>query len=359
MKLVVDGRALVGNRTGIGVHAAAIAARLPFDPAPLIATHAPVANRSGIEHLRFRTDSMPLGVAWQQLRLPRVLREEEADVLWGPHGTLPLAPGGPPAVVTLHDFTSITGAHRHEAKTVVSFNLFIGRSLARAAVIAAVSRATAEEAWRGFGVPLARIEIVPNGVGPEFTPAGDASAPPLGLDADEYVLFVGTLEPRKGIGDLLDAWEGLAPRPRLVLCGGEGWGLGRDRRRIERHRRDGAIVVTGFVGGTDLVSLYRHARMFVYPSRHEGFGLPPLEAMACGTPVVATAAGAIPEVTGDAALLVAPGDPLALRRAIERVARDVSLRREMAARGIERAKLFSWDRSAAIMADLIRRAARF
>lgn len=359
MNLVIDGRALVGNRTGIGVHTAEIAARLPFDPPPLVATHAPVEDRSGIERLRWRVDRAPLGVAWQQLRLPRVLREEGAEVLWGPHGTLPLT-DRVPGVVTLHDFTSITQPHRHEMKTVASFNVFIGRSLARAAGIAAVSRTTAEQAARGFGVPLGRIEIVPNGIAPHFTPDGGAASDlPAGLRPAEYVLFTGTLEPRKGVDDLIAAWEDLRPRPKLVLCGDRGWGLGAVRTRIARLERAGDLVVTGFVGATVLAALYRNALLLAYPSRWEGFGLPPLEAMACGTPVVATRAGAIPEVTGDAALLVARGDVAELRSAMARVIASTALRDEMRARGLQRAKLFSWERSAALMADLIRRAARF
>lgn len=357
LRVVIDARPLVGHRTGIGVHAAEIAARLPFDPPPLLASHAPIDDRSGIERLPVRVDRSIRGASWQQLTLPRVLVEERADVVWGPHGTLPVR-GGTPAVVTLHDLTSITSPGGHELKTILAFNMFISASLRKAAEIAAVSRRTAEEASRGFGIPLARIEIVPNGVSGEFAAdAGDSSLLPPGLEPGGYLLFVGTIEPRKGIGDLLDAWETLSPRPRLVLCGDEGWGLAPLRRRIEAHRLAGEIVVPGFVDRPTLVSLYRFARVFVYPSREEGFGIPPLEAMASGVPVVATRAGAIPEIAGDAALLVEAGDGAALGAALRRLLSDETLRAELAGRGIERASLYSWDRSAAVMAELMIRAA--
>ncbi len=330
MNLLIDGRPLVGNRTGIGVHTAEIARRLPFDAT--IASHATIDDREGLEHLRFRVDRMPLGVLWQQLVLPRI----DADVLWGPHGTLPLA-WKKPAVVTLHDFTSITMPLRHKAKTVLSFNLFIGASLELAARVACVSRVVADEAMRGFGVHPSKIEIVPNGVDDFFSPGGEE---------EDYVLFTGTLEPRKGIHDLVDAWRALPPpRPRLVLCGGSGWGT-----RIGEER---GIERTGYVSRERLRELYRRALVFVYPSHHEGFGIPPLEAMACGAPVIATRTGAIHEYAEGAAMLIAPGDRDALRDALARAVRDAPLRAELRARGPERARSWRWERGASVMSDLL------
>lgn len=336
MRLLIDGRPLVGHRTGIGVHTAEIARRLAFDT--LIASHAPIDDRQGLEQLRFRVDRMPLGVLWQQLTLPRI----DADVLWGPHGTLPLA-WKKPSIVTLHDFSSITMPLRHKVKTVLSFNLFIGASLELASRVACVSRAVADEAMRGFGVSASKMEIVPNGVDDFFTP-GPVEA--NGTE-DDYILFTGTLEPRKGIDDLIDAWRALArPRPRLVLCGGAGWGT--------RFDEEEGIERTGYVSRERLRELYRGALVFVYPSHHEGFGLPPLEAMACGAPVIATRTGAIPDYAEGAALLVAPANRDALRDAIARVVRDRSLRAELRARGPERARAWRWERGASVMSDLIR-----
>ena len=168
LRVIVDGRPLVGNRTGIGVHTAEIARRLPFEPPPLIASHAEIVDRDGIDRCRFEVKNFRWGVTWQQFELPRI----EGDVLWAPHGTLPLTLRRP-AVSSLHDFTSITMPARHELKTVLSFNLFIARSLEMAHRIAAVSRAVADEAIRGFAVPPQKIEVVPNGVDAFFSPASD------------------------------------------------------------------------------------------------------------------------------------------------------------------------------------------
>jgi len=331
LRILIDGRPLVGNRTGIGVHTAEIARRL--DPPPLIATHAVIENAQGLERCGFRVDHSPLGVLWQQTILPDL----DADVLWGPHGTLPMS-WTKPSVVTVHDFTSITMPGRHRLKTILSFNLFIGRSLEMATRVACVSRAVADETMRGFGVPASKIELVPNGVDDFFSPGGEES---------DYLLFTGTLEPRKGIDVLLAAWSKLPePRPRLILAGDPGWKM--------RMPDDARLKVLGYVTREHLRELYRGARAFLYPSRYEGFGIPPLEAMACGAPVIATRTGAIPEFAADAALLVDPGDVDGLHAAMKRIVSDTALRRELRARGPERARLYDWNRSARTMSELLR-----
>ncbi|MEX2179197.1 MAG: glycosyltransferase family 1 protein [Gemmatimonadaceae bacterium] len=332
-RVVVDGRPLAGSRTGIGVHTAEILKRLRLDPPPVVGSHVEIRDRGGMEHCHFHMRRYPAGVLWQQLHLPFI----PGDVVWGPHGTLPIALRKP-AVVTVHDFSSITMAGRHEIKTLLSFNLFIARSLRMAKRVAAVSHATAAEAMRIFGIAASKIEIVPNGVDEFFSPGGGEG---------DYLLYAGTLEPRKGIDLLLQAWQGLPePRPRLVLCGRAGW-------RTPVLPREG-VELTGFVPREKLRELYRGALAFVYPSRHEGFGIPPLEAMACGAPVIATRTGAIPEYAAGAAVLIEPSDGGALAAALRRVTGDAGLRAELRALGPGRAALYRWDDSARRMADLLR-----
>ena len=348
LNLAIDGRPLVGNRTGIGVHTAEIAGRLPIAPPPLIASHAKIVDRTSIARCRFAVDATPLGVWWQQTRFPEIVERERCDVVWGPHGTLPLSLRVP-AVVSMHDLTSFTLPWQHRLKTVLSFNLFIRASLRRARAIAAVSRATADEVIR-FGADPTKVHVVPNGVDDFFTPSPTAAA-------RDFILYVGTIEPRKGVEDLLDAWEAL-PKPKLplVLCGDFGWKNRDTMERVERLRSDG-VKMTGYVDRERLRDLYRNARFFVYPSHHEGFGLPPLEAMACGTPVIAARGGAIPEILGEAAWLVPPGDREWLRRAMEALSRDDRRRAELTEKGLGRAAGFRWDRSAGLMLELFVRAA--
>lgn len=347
-RIGVDGRALVGNRTGIGVHTAEIASRLDVGEPVTIASHAPIDDRLGLQGCRFVVDAAPFGVLWQQTILASVLRRETCDVLWAPHATLPLGLEIP-AVSSVHDLTSITMPHRHRLKTLLSFNVFVRASLEKAARIAAVSRVAADEVIRGFGIRANRIEIVPNGVDEFFSPSDE--------ERDTFILFTGTLEPRKGIVDLVDAWHMLTPRPRLVLVGDSGWRtsplLERKRHAVDR----GEIEIRGYVTRAELRHLYRRCALFVYPSHFEGFGLPPLEAMACGAPVVTTSGGAIPEVVGEAAELVRPGMPDELARAIRRVLDSGTRRSELTAAGIRRAAGFSWSRSAGLMQALLAEAA--
>ena len=264
LRVLIDGRPLVPPRSGIGVHTAEIARRLDVSPPPLIASHTQIVNKEGLEHCRFRVDRAPNGILWQQFVLPRIT---DADVLWGPHGTMPVA-SRLPCVVTLHDFSSITMPGAHLFRTIVSFDLFITRSLDRARRIAAVSRAIAEEAVRWFGVRRSAIEIVPNGVDEFFAPGGSEG---------DYILFVGTLEPRKGIDDLLAVWGSLPePRPRLILCGDAGWRVrlevlaplastgGRIRLRVSvalRRIRDPAAGSHGVRRAGDRHAHGRHSRV--------------------------------------------------------------------------------------------------
>jgi glycosyltransferase involved in cell wall biosynthesis len=295
-------------------------------------------------------------VVWQQTRLRGVAREDKAELLWGPHGTLPLGLKIA-SVATIHDLTSLTMPLKHRMKTLASFNLLIARSIHAASHLACVSKATADEVMRGFDVEASRITIVPNGVDPFFAPGEDRELP-FGLEHGDYILYVGTLEPRKGLDELITAWEGMRPALRLVLCGGYGWGTTSLLRRIEHHPRRPEIIVSGYLDRTMLRALYRHAALFAYPSHYEGFGLPPLEAMACGTPVVTTRAGAIPEVVGDAALLVPRSDAAALRSAMEKIRQEESLRGSLRERGLARARQFTWKASAAAMMDAIGKALR-
>ena len=352
LRLLIDGRPLVGRRTGIGVHTAEIASRLDLEPAPLIASHHEIADRHALEHCRFRVDNVRPGFVWQQSKLPRVALAEKSELLWGPHGTLPLSLKIR-SLATVHDLTSLTMPLKHRWKTIASFNLLIGRSLHQASHIACVSRATADEVMRGFAVDGSKITIVPNGVDRFFSPGEKEEELPFGLEPRSYLFYAGTIEPRKGIADLLTAWEKLNPPLKLILCGDLGWGNIPLLKRIEHHPRRPEIIVSGYLDRRALRALYRHAALFVYPSHYEGFGLPPLEAMACGTPVVTTTGGALKEVAGDAARLVTPGKAGELQREIEKVLRDSTLRSELVERGLQRAAMMTWERSAEAMQGAI------
>jgi alpha-1,3-rhamnosyl/mannosyltransferase len=175
----------------------------------------------------------------------------------------------------------------------------------------------------------------------------DAALAPLGLVYGAYVLFLGTLEPRKNIGRLLEAaMKAGADVGPLVLAGVDGWGNDELRPRIADLARQGRVRPLGYVPETLRPTLLGGARAFIYPSLYEGFGLPPLEAMACGTPVVTSDVSSLPETVGDAALLIDPLDVDGLAGAIRRLWDDEALRRDLRARGLARAREFSWERTA-------------
>lgn len=234
----------------------------------------------------------------------------------------------------------------------------------------AISDTTAAGLSHYLEVDSSRLHRIYPGVGAAFTP-GDVQlarerVAALGIDMGidmgiegEFLLAVGTLEPRKNLARLLDAYGGLEPGLRqrfsLLLAGGEGWRQESLRASLTERPELANVCWLGPVPLADLVALYRAATLFVYPSLAEGFGLPIVEAMACGTPVITSSGGATEETAGSAAWLVPPEDPAAIREGLEGLLGDPETRREHAARGLERARSFAWNRAAAEVVALYRR----
>ncbi|MEO8083027.1 MAG: glycosyltransferase family 1 protein [Ardenticatenales bacterium] len=270
-----------------------------------------------------------------------------------------------PRVATVHDVAFLRHPERLTADSVRYYGQ-IQRTVRHAKRIIAVSDHTARELAAFTNVDPARIRVVPNAVDPRFRPAdadaaaGDAATlARLGLAAP-YLLFVSTIEPRKNIAPLLDAFGALArtrPSLTLVLAGADGW----QSESVYAHARDlglgPRIRFLGWVPDDDLVALYRTADCLVHPAVDEGFGLPPVEAMACGTPAIVSAAGSLPEVTGDAAIHVSPADAGAWAGAIGRVLDDHVLARCMSGAGRARAEAFTLERMARATLAVYREAA--
>jgi alpha-1,3-rhamnosyl/mannosyltransferase len=361
--VAVDLRALVPEPTGIGVYTRslllALARRGRFAYLGLAHREPRGAVELRAAGVRIEHQAAPLGVVWQQLRLPRRLgrgggRGEAggADLLWSPLMTLPLA-CPVPAVVTVHDLTALLYPEAHTWKVRWSLLPFLHRSLAAARAIVAPSAATAADLAFHFPEAAGKVRVVAEGVDPEFRPGTAAEVAAtraeLGTPAG-YLLYVGTLEPRKNVGALLTAWAELRradqATPPLVIAGGYGWGSRGLLRRMEALAPLG-LGYLGRVPRERLVRLFQAARAFVYPSLYEGFGLPPLEAMACGVPVVASDAASLPEVVGTAGLAVDPRDAGALGAALRRLLADPALAADLGRRGRERAAGFTWERAAA------------
>jgi glycosyltransferase involved in cell wall biosynthesis len=215
-------------------------------------------------------------------------------------------------------------------------------------MVIAVSNNTARDLEDLFGVPASAIDVVPHGVASLFRPMSgeDLAIARARLKLPErFILFVGTIEPRKNLVTLLEAWAMLRDRPDLVIVGAWGWLYEPIRDRLGRlgdrvHHIDG-------LDPAELPAVYNLARVLAHPAWYEGFGFPPLEAMACGTPVVVSDRSSLPELVGDAGMVVAADDPDAWRKALEKLLGDATMAADMRRKGILRAAQFSWPRAAA------------
>jgi glycosyltransferase involved in cell wall biosynthesis len=270
------------------------------------------------------------------------------------HTPVMLVPASPamPLVVTVHDMTAWLFPDLHTKRTAWLTRLAFRAAQRRGAFFLADSESTAGDLMRIGQVPRDRVAVVPLAADARFRPVdGSAVLTRLGLDRP-YLLYVGTLEPRKGIESLLDAFAQLVDVDvRLVIAGKRGWMFEALDAKVASLGLTSRVTFTGFVPDEDLPALISGALAFVYPSVYEGFGLPVLEAMQCGTPVISSDVSSLPEVAGDAALLVTPGDVHGLARAMRQVLSELGLREELRGRGFAQAAKFSWRRTAALTAE--------
>ena len=370
LTVAVDLRALVPAPTGIGVYTRSLLGALARGGTGryLGWSHQPVQGAEELERLGvdLETQSAPLGFLWQQIRVPARVRQRRPSVFWSPLMTLPWRLDVP-GVVTIHDLTVLTHPETHTAKVRLSIRPLLRRTLHQAATVVAISRATKKDLERFFPEVREKVVVVYNGVDPIFRPPTEAE-----LDGEiaalreeigcpgGYLLYVGTLEPRKNVGAILDAWEALRrlrpQTPPLVLAGAAGW---RNRALLQRIEalKEAGLKSLGHLDRLRLLRLIQGATVFLYPSLSEGFGLPPVEAMACGVPTVVSNVSSLPEVVSDAGLQVPPDSPGALAQAVRSILEDEALRRRLTCAGPQRARRFSWDRAAREMERIFRDAA--
>ena len=290
---------------------------------------------------------IPFPRLWTHLRLSyELINRPRPDVLFVPAHVLPLA-HPLPSVVTVHDlgYRHFPGAHPAGQRLYLDWST---RFSARAAShVIADSSATQRDLAHYYGVPAHKVSVVYPGRDEQLAWVDPAAVRARYHLAPDYLLHVGTLQPRKNLSRLIEAaaslrgqWPGL----QLVLAGQPGWQAG---PILEQARASAEFVrLLDYVPDDDLAGLYSGARAFVFPSLYEGFGFPVLEAMACGTPVACANTSSLPEVAGDAALLVDPLDTAALAGAMARLLAEEALRAELAAKGLAQVRKFSWQRAA-------------
>lgn len=295
---------------------------------------------------------------WEQIALPRLARELKLDLLHSLHYTMPLL-SPCPAVVTFHDMTFFLFPDLHTLLRRFFFPWMVRGSARRAAALIAVSESTRQDALRLLKFPSNKIFTVPNGVNPEFQPVRDA----VRLEdcrkkynlPEEFILTVGTIEPRKNLALLLRAFYGLVFKPAvtpdlsrlmLVVVGKLGWMYDQVFQMVRVLGLGKRVIFTGYLPASDLPLIYNLAKLFVYPSLYEGFGFPPLEAMACGIPVITSAISAMQDYVGEGGLLTPPGDEQALLDAMRNLLSDSSLRQRLTKSGQKQASGFTWERTA-------------
>lgn len=363
MRIAIDAIPLVAAKTGVGHYTDALAEWLarthddhayelfsPFDFAFTTGRHGGLPAPENLSK-RF----MPVRSIfrkWWLVGLPSLLYISPVDVFHGTNYCIPVF-SPCPTVVTIHDLSLFTQSATHEDDNVKRGRRRLPIMARRATMIIAPSEWTKREIIERLGVKPEKIRVVPEAAREKMRPIPHEESRAVlerhGIRRP-YVLYTGTIEPRKNLLTLLRAYDELLRatehRPQLVLCGGRGWLCDEVFELVAQLKIQDQVRFTGYVEDADLPALYSSAEVFVYPSVYEGFGLPPLEAMACGTPVITSNVTSLPEVVGDAGLTVAPREVPDLTRSLVSLLDDAGQREHFRRVGLERASSFSWARAA-------------
>jgi glycosyltransferase involved in cell wall biosynthesis len=366
MRLAVEVTTCTALRAGIGYYTehlvdALLQTRAPGDEVVLLSNQAPAPDLARRWEAHLRIGGSSIRALWLQKDVPGMLAECGADVAAFPNYVVPLA--APCRTISfVHDLAILRTPQLFTWRKRVVTQALLAQSVLSAAAVATVSEASRRDIIERLGVSPERVILLPGAAHPSCGPVAASEIAAVrarhGLNRP-YLLTVGTIEPRKNLLTLLAAFDEMRARmaPQsgagadeadldLVVVGGRGW---RDRHLLDELKSRttlGRVRWLGYIPENDLIALYGGARLFVYPSRLEGFGLPVLEAMSCGAPVVASDVAALREVAGDAAVFVPPGDVTALHQAIAGLLGDPARAERMRARGFERAQNFSWPSTA-------------
>ena len=363
LRVGIDGRAFTSPAAGVrryvsGLVPALTAADVGLELVALGGARDAVP--AGIRHVE-EPWHPPTNLGWSLVGLPRAAAKAGVVVMHAPAYTAPLW-SRIPVVLTIHDVSYERHPEWYPYQRDGLRRLFYRRSARAAAHLLTDSEFSANEITAAYGIPRARITVAPLGVTDRFAPADHANGGlPIGISTP-FLLHVGDLHERRNLVVVVDAMLETRSRrgmpPLTLVLAGVDRGVGDElRARARQGHSPDTVVCLGTVTDAQLVTLYRDAVALVYPSRYEGFGLPVLEAMACGTPVIASRAASIPEVLGDAGVLLGPDDVPGWAAAITRMIEDESMRERMRAAGLARAKEFTWARTARVTLDVYRRAA--
>jgi glycosyltransferase involved in cell wall biosynthesis len=353
------------RRAGIHQYIAQVLRHLPWEegePTYVVFTQQKnlFENVPGITAVssRLSTENRLLRILWEQVIWPWQLRQHHIGLLHSMAFVSPLL-ATCPAVITVYDLSFLHFPERFPALQRLYLSSQTRRSCQRARRIITISESSRQDVHRFFSVPLRQIDVVVPGVDPIYQPlpAAEVAAFRRKHGLDRFVLHVGTLQPRKNIPVLIEAMARLTdPELKLVLVGGKGWLYDDIFRQVQALGLAERTIFTGYVPDDELPLWYNAAALLVYPSVYEGFGLPVVEAMACGTPVIAANRSSIPEAVGEAGLLFDPNDLDTLVNQMTAVLTNTDLQHKLRQQGLDHAQTFSWERAGRETAAVYRRA---
>lgn len=365
MRIAIDYTAAIRQGAGIGAYVrnliAALLTQDTNDQYTLLTSGKPTGEHQfpTAANVRGRSIFIPdryLNILWYrwQLPIPATLFAGATDIYHGPDFVLPPLPKKVRKVVTIHDLAFLEHPEYAVPSLAAYLRKVVPEAVAAADVVATVSSEVSRTLVTHFQTPREKLTVIPNGVAPYFRRITD----PLLLNATRHkfdlkhplVLGVGTLEPRKNHAGLIKAFYQAQKKKdgpaMLALAGGQGWLYEETRNLVAELKLERKVRFLGRVTDLELITLYSMADVFAFPSFFEGFGVPPLEAMACGVPVITSNTSSLPEVVGDAALLVDPNNIAALAQAIQTLLENEQLRSAMVQKGYRQAQKYTWDMSA-------------
>jgi len=374
MRIAIDYTAAIRQGAGIGTYArnlvAAMLAQDSNNQYKLLSSGHPTTEHPfpRAENVRGQSIFIPdryLNILWYRWRapLPATLFSGPVDIYHGPDFVLPPLGKKVRKVVTIHDLAFLEHPEYAVPSLAAYLKKVVPEAVTAANVVAAVSTEVQRTLIEHLQVPPEKLTVIPNGVGPHFRRITD----PLILNAARHkfglkhplLLAVGTMEPRKNHLGLIKAFHMARQQKQgpamLAIVGGPGWLYDETRKLVSDLQMEHKVRFLGRVSDLELITLYSIADSFAFPSFFEGFGIPPIEAMACGTPVITSKTSSLPEVVGDAALLVDPSDIADIAQAIVRLTQDADLCATLQQKGYQRAKEFTWEKSAYKMLNLYQR----
>jgi len=309
--------------------------------APKSITHKDVAKKLNVKIIGTNTRHI-----WEQIDFPLYLKRQGNPLLINLVNTAPLL--YEKQIVTIHDLAFLRHPEWFSRKFYLFYRILIPQIAKKSRKIITVSNFSKTEIIDLFNIPSEKIEVINNGVPKKFF------YNPL-IKKENIILAVSSLDPRKNFKNLILAFKKLKLKKYKLLIVGSKNKVFSNQEIEQLINETPNIKFTGYVSDEKLINLYQKAKVFVYPSLYEGFGLPPLEAMACGTPVVVSNVASLPEVCGDAAYYINPYDVNDIIRGIETVLKDENLQKKLIQKGLERVKLFSWEKSAEKLAEIVER----